>query len=464
MRRTPSLRRRPTWLRTRTPRAGRYSSPRCSANARCASERVGRSSTGAREEEEEEEGAERARTRRAPARGGNNGDDDPRAAGARDDEVDETPTAATGARTEPTNNGDDDDDDDEPMCRICFGGEEEGAKGADRLFAPCQCRGSQGLVHVRCLNQWRARSRNNASYFECNTCHYRYHLERAAWAGRLEDPRVLAATSGCVVLFAVLSVGVVVRVTATRALVPLFARLAALAERAGVTGATLNAVANLGTPRPSHGWRDSVRAAYAACGTAGANSAFFSRLSKRRAEGGAQGGHPLDRARRRVAASLGVCVLPRRGVAAAVVVRRRAGRVERSLPRSRNRRPARRRVRRPTLGSWRRRWWWWWSPRHCAGDVADALDTVVAGLVVLGFAAFGWNLGTRLRGKLRFNLEHLLPLAMMVSSHGARTARLIVHPRGGGRVHEVYRAVRVWSKELLTRFGERVLEVRPRPG
>ena len=43
---------------------------------------------------------------------------------------------------------DDDDDDDEPMCRICFGGEEEGAKGADRLFAPCQCRGSQGLVHV----------------------------------------------------------------------------------------------------------------------------------------------------------------------------------------------------------------------------------------------------------------------------------------------------------------------------
>ena len=57
-------------------------------------------------------------------------------------------------------------------------------------------------------------------------------------------------------LFAVLSVGVVVRLTATRALVPLFARLAALAERAGVTGATLNAVANLGTPRPSHGWRE----------------------------------------------------------------------------------------------------------------------------------------------------------------------------------------------------------------
>ena len=172
-----------------------------------------------RAREEEEEGAERARTRRAPARGGNNGDDDSRAAGARNDEVDETPTAATVARTEPTD-GDDDDDDDEPMCRICFGGEEDDAKGADRLFAPCQCRGSQGLVHVRCLNQWRARSRNNASYFECNTCHYRYHLERAAWAGRLEDPRVLAATSGCLVFFAVLSVGVFVRLTSTRAAFP----------------------------------------------------------------------------------------------------------------------------------------------------------------------------------------------------------------------------------------------------
>lgn len=417
-------------------------------------------------EEEEEEGAERARTRRAPARGGNNGDDDPRAAGARNDEVDETPTAATGARTEPTNNGDDDDDDDEPMCRICFGGEEEGAKGADRLFAPCQCRGSQGLVHVRCLNQWRARSRNNASYFECNTCHYRYHLERAAWAGRLEDPRVLAATSGCVVLFAVLSVGVVVRLTATRALVPLFARLAALAERAGVTGATLNAVANLGTPRPSHGWRDSVRAAYAACGTAGANATCDFRALR----------VALREAHRVVTRSIALvdasplhlefafyrvvewlppwwCVGALDGwndhFRARVTVDQLVGESSSA-----------------DVGSWRGRWWWWWwSPRHCAGDVADALDTVVAGLVVLGFAAFGWNLGTRLRGNFRFNFEHLLlPLAMMVSSHGARTARLIVPLGVVGGYYEVYRAVRVWSKELLTRFGERVLEVRPRPG
>ena len=82
------------------------------------------------------------------------------------------------------------------MCRICFSGEEDGAKGADRLFSPCQCRGSQGLVHVRCLNHWRARSRNNASYFTCNTCHYRYNLERATWAKRIEDPRLYTWISG----------------------------------------------------------------------------------------------------------------------------------------------------------------------------------------------------------------------------------------------------------------------------
>jgi hypothetical protein len=51
---------------------------------------------------------------------------------------------------------------------------------------------------------------------------------------------------------------------------------------------------------------------------------------------------------------------------------------------------------------------------------------------------------------------------MMVSSHGARTARLIVPLGVVYGYYRVYGAVRVWSKELLTRFGERVLEVRPR--
>lgn len=419
----------------------------------------------------EEAGAELAglgarRARWAPARGGDNGN-----GGARNDEVDETPTAATGrgadaARTEPTDG--DESDDDEAMCRICFGGEEDDAKGADRLFAPCQCRGSQGLVHVRCLNQWRARSRNNASYFECNTCHYRYHLERAAWAGRLEDPTLLASVSIILASLAAVVVGVVVRLAATRALVPLFARLAALAKRAGVPpGTALDALTNLGNPRPSHGWRDSVRAAYESC-TAGATCDWRAKANLRSSLREAHGvvtraialvdASPmhLEFAFYRVVEWLPPwwCVGALDGwndhFRAKITVDELVG----SWPGSSSDAPG---------GSWRGRWWWR-SPRPCSGDVADALDTVVAGLVVLGFTAFGWNLGRRLRGNFRFNLEHLLlPLAMMVSNHGARTARLIVPLGVVGGYYEVYRAVRVWSKELLTRFGERVLEVRPRP-
>ena len=418
-----------------------------------------------RAREEEEEGAERGRTRRAPARGGNNGDDESRAAGARNDEVDETPTAATGARTEPTDG--DDDDDDEPMCRICFGGEEDDAKGADRLFAPCQCRGSQGLVHVRCLNQWRARSRNNASYFECNTCHYRYHLERAAWAGRLEDPRVLAATSGCLVFFAVLSVGVFVRLTSTRALVPLFARLAAVAKRAGVTSRD-----TMRGSRPrDEPWQPASEpqlARFRPRRVRSVHSWRYMRFS-RSSVVGREAHRVVTRAVALVDASplhlefafyRVVEWLPpwwcvgaldgwndhfRNGITIDQLVGGSAGGGGSSSA---------------DVGSWRRRWWWW-SPRHCAGDVADALDTVVAGLVVLGFTAFGWNLGRRLRGNFRFNFEHLLlPLAMMVSSHARADGEADRALGVMGGYYEVYRAVRVWSKELLTRFGERV----PRSG
>ena len=148
------------------------------------------------------------------------------------------------------------------MCRICFSGEEDGAKGADRLFSPCQCRGSQGLVHVRCLNHWRARSRNNASYFTCNTCHYRYNLERAAWAKRIEDPRLLAAVSLFIVSVIVAATGVAVTFVASRVLAPAFANLAVFCRTRGIRSGALTYVEHLGNPRPSHHWRSAVTEAY----------------------------------------------------------------------------------------------------------------------------------------------------------------------------------------------------------
>lgn len=56
----------------------------------------------------------------------------------------------------------------EKMCRVCFCGEEAG-----RLFAPCHCRGSMRWVHPECLNEWRATSVNQRSFYRCGRrrCH-----------------------------------------------------------------------------------------------------------------------------------------------------------------------------------------------------------------------------------------------------------------------------------------------------
>eukprot|EP00041_Stephanoeca_diplocostata_P024399 m.617258 g.617258 ORF g.617258 m.617258 type:complete len:311 (+) comp22518_c0_seq8:153-1085(+) len=64
------------------------------------------------------------------------------------------------------------DSDDGRICRICYGeddGEENGV-----LFRPCLCRGSCGVVHVNCLDEWRKQSTNPNSAFRCDQCKYEY--------------------------------------------------------------------------------------------------------------------------------------------------------------------------------------------------------------------------------------------------------------------------------------------------
>eukprot|EP00451_Oxyrrhis_marina_P005194 CAMPEP_0204276130 /NCGR_PEP_ID=MMETSP0468-20130131/27368_1 /ASSEMBLY_ACC=CAM_ASM_000383 /TAXON_ID=2969 /ORGANISM="Oxyrrhis marina" /LENGTH=418 /DNA_ID=CAMNT_0051252643 /DNA_START=23 /DNA_END=1279 /DNA_ORIENTATION=+ len=63
------------------------------------------------------------------------------------------------------------------FCRICHGGSEEG-----RLISPCMCNGSMRYVHLVCLEEWRQASANSRSYFECETCKYRYQFSRTKWA------------------------------------------------------------------------------------------------------------------------------------------------------------------------------------------------------------------------------------------------------------------------------------------
>lgn len=45
--------------------------------------------------------------------------------------------------------GDMEEEEDEPMCRYCFGGEEDGP-----LISPCRCKGDQKFVHMSCLRRW----------------------------------------------------------------------------------------------------------------------------------------------------------------------------------------------------------------------------------------------------------------------------------------------------------------------
>lgn len=66
---------------------------------------------------------------------------------------------------------------DEAICRICFAGADAG-----RLVSPCLCSGSMRFVHLDCLSEWRRRSANPKSHYQCDNCLYRYSFRRAHYA------------------------------------------------------------------------------------------------------------------------------------------------------------------------------------------------------------------------------------------------------------------------------------------
>jgi E3 ubiquitin-protein ligase DOA10 len=79
-------------------------------------------------------------------------------------------------------------------CRICYGGLEVGP-----MIRPCRCNGTQRLIHMACLDQWRFQRAANLA--RCPTCHYEYRFARVRWAQWIEHPRtVLALTLGIIVL------------------------------------------------------------------------------------------------------------------------------------------------------------------------------------------------------------------------------------------------------------------------
>jgi len=94
------------------------------------------------------------------------------------------------------------DESEEPgRCRICYSTE---STPSDRLFRPCLCRGTVGLVHVSCLNAWRERPENPDAYFRCANCGYEYRLARARFAQLLSSEEY-AAVGTIVTLISVIA-------------------------------------------------------------------------------------------------------------------------------------------------------------------------------------------------------------------------------------------------------------------
>ena len=51
-------------------------------------------------------------------------------------------------------------------------------------------RGSMRYVHVGCLNRWRSLSNNPRSYYQCDSCNYKYNLQRTAFANYCHSYKV----------------------------------------------------------------------------------------------------------------------------------------------------------------------------------------------------------------------------------------------------------------------------------
>lgn len=58
-----------------------------------------------------------------------------------------------------------------PSCRICLD-----SNPTDQLISPCLCRGSQGYVHLSCLQEWIVRTVDTGIAY-CELCRHAYHLK-----------------------------------------------------------------------------------------------------------------------------------------------------------------------------------------------------------------------------------------------------------------------------------------------
>uniref|UniRef100_A0A7S2IN00 RING-CH-type domain-containing protein n=1 Tax=Haptolina brevifila TaxID=156173 RepID=A0A7S2IN00_9EUKA len=86
----------------------------------------------------------------------------------------------------------------EPCCRICFETEET---PRNALLRPCKCNGTSAWVHVDCLNRWRCTSANRKSFYECNTCMFKYRFGTVGDAFLLARVLAMPVTIHLITLF-----------------------------------------------------------------------------------------------------------------------------------------------------------------------------------------------------------------------------------------------------------------------
>jgi magnesium-transporting ATPase (P-type) len=102
----------------------------------------------------------------------------------------------------------DSDSDNEIECRMCLEGKDE-TKG--RLFKPCLCKGTQGLIHEKCLKDWRMHAINSSQYFQCPTCKYKYNVGRPRLATVLMNPITITLCTILTIVIAVILMAFLIR-------------------------------------------------------------------------------------------------------------------------------------------------------------------------------------------------------------------------------------------------------------
>ena len=107
-----------------------------------------------------------------------------------------------------------------------------------RLYRPCLCKGSNA-VHVRCLQQWRAMAPNPE---RCESCHYRYRLQRERLAVVMAHPATCALLTAALASGGLFVLAEAVRIARRQPRIPLDSAAAGGGHGGGSGGVVLHSL------------------------------------------------------------------------------------------------------------------------------------------------------------------------------------------------------------------------------